>query len=159
MKYLRLLVLLPLAFILFGCPYSSSVPITEANEAYPVEILGKWQDADADSTSFYEVKKLSETIMQVIENTWNETDESWDKSDYLAHTSDVDGDLFLNVNQDGTYYFYKIVSVSDTEAELWPLTEYIKEEFTESEALKAFVAEHKDLGFFYGEPVSYIKLK
>ncbi|MCS7076804.1 MAG: hypothetical protein NZ455_08850 [Bacteroidia bacterium] len=148
-----------MSFILWGCPYSSDVPIDEAKEKVNPDLMGKWtKDVNSENPKFYNVTKASDTKYNFEENTWNSTDKKYDKKNYTGHTTTIGGDIFLNMESGGKYYLYKIVlRKNEGVFELIEVTDNIKEKFTKSADLKAFVTKYKDLSFFYNKEVEKYK--
>lgn len=153
------LLIITSALFFYGCPYSSSVPISEPDTDVPADLVGKWKDASAETKDYYEVMKKSSNTMIVEEYTYDEEKDSFTNTMYNGHVSKVGGDMFLNVQSEGSYYLYKMDLSSSQELILYPLSDYIKETFSSSDELKDFVAKYKDLSFFYGAETTYSKFE
>lgn len=142
------------AFLFIGCPYSSSVPLAKPDQPVPEKMPGKWQNPQAGEKNYYEIKELNSQEMTIIEFTWNEEKRQHTEKYFTAHVTTIDDTDFLNVQNEGTYYFYKLELGRGT-ITLYPVTEYIDESFTTSEELQEFFKKYKHLSFFYGKEITY----
>ena len=144
---------------LTSCPYSTSVPLTEANTKANSDYYGKWCEEDdlayGTNPTYYEVKesdhKDGDNEYLFEEYSWSYSDEKYDKTKYYAHISTIKGVDFLNVHSaddEETFYFYRIEKDGDN-FKVVEVTENITESFTSSSALKKFFEEHMHLSFFY----------
>jgi hypothetical protein len=145
--------------LLWGCPYSSDVPIDEAKEKVNPELMGKWtKDGSTENPKFYNVTKASDTKYNFEENTYSSSDNKYNQKNYTGHTTTIGSDVFLNMENDGKYYIYKIVmKKGEGMFELIEVTDNIKEKFSKSADLKAFVTKYKDLSFFYNKDAEKYK--
>lgn len=157
-------VLFFLAFILFiltGCPYSSTVPIDEPRVKVSKKMLGKWikeSEKESENPSFYEFKKLDNLHYTVDENEYNTTDSAYEVTSYMAHFSEIDNIIFINMKRDDSYFLYKLEFNGKDEFLLFEVTDNIDETFTTSAELKAFMKKYMYLSFFYNkDEVKYIK--
>lgn len=147
-----------LAVFLGGCPYGSKVPIDEPSVKINNALVGKWEPK-AMSDNIYTVSKSSDFSYKIVRTSKKSTD----VVNYSAYVSDVDGDTFLNIedesDSDKKYYLYKLVlNSSSTKATLMPVTENIDEVFTTSADLKSFIRKYRNLSFFFEkEEDVYIK--
>lgn len=161
-KYIsRLLALLAVTLIVTACPYSSTVPLNEAQEAIYTELLGKWvkeSELDSENPKYYMFAKLDKHHYNVDEYEWNSTDEKYDKTTYITHITKIGDVVFLNLEKDETYYFYKIEIIGGEKFILYEVTDNIDEKFTQSDDMYKFFEQYKHLSFFYNkDEVTYIK--
>ena len=152
-KKIEILTLLITATLfLVGCPYSSMVPLAKATEPIPKALLGTWEkvedsyypdrlDVEVETGNWCTIQKYSydaDMAKYTIE------------SSYTTHFTTIDGVLFANMKNDGTYYLYRINIASDGSSfKLLEVTDNIQETFDTSDELYAFVKKYKDLSFFY----------
>ncbi len=141
-------------FILSSCTYTSEYPIEENGIPIKQELLGKWVDANVGGTTkpnYILFDKQSDTKYKMQRFTWNEADSSYaSPMEYNTHLTNLKGTLFLNAENGGSYTFYKL-EMSGKQIKIFGVTSNIDEEFTSSEALKAFFLENKDRSFFYNQ--------
>jgi len=159
MKNKLYLPLLLLAAILFtACPYQSQVPIDDPSVKVDKALLGKWIDAsekDKVYPAFYDIRKEGPLEYKIIENTFEAADSSYRQVTYISHISTIDSLSFLNMKDTSSmmgegYYLYKI-KYNKKEMSLQEVTDNIQEQFETSKDLKAFVAKHMHLSFFYNQ--------
>jgi hypothetical protein len=161
-KLLNYALLLIILLCCTACPYESVVPIDVANLAIDETILGNWKEQDSSNKDFFAIKKLDNQRYTIIENTLNESLEVFEKKEYQAYLSNIDAVLFLNLQakkDNKTFLLYKIeVSADKKQLILLPLSEYIKEKFTNSTELRSFISKNKNLSFFYGKEMVLVKM-
>ncbi|MDW7694116.1 hypothetical protein R9C00_05120 [Flammeovirgaceae bacterium SG7u.111] len=166
MKILTKSILLLIAlFMLTGCPYQSAVPVGDPEQKLMKSLLGKWQKGEEDN-NFYVVDKLGKYQYQIEESIFNNELQDFEKAYYQGHITEVKGEKFLSIiNQTldenaGQNYFsiYKLEINSDSEFVLFPVSNYIRENFDESTMLKEFIAQNMHLSFFFGEEETYRKI-
>lgn len=157
-KFWSSLTVLALAFVLMGCPYSSSVPLSAANTAVPANFLGTWEKEGSDGELTEVVKTGDYTVEARQTSTYDGT-----VTTYAGHFTKIGNDLFLNLKENSdysSYYFYKINSKGDFKFTLMEVTPYIKETFEDSESmLKFFEANKNNSYFFTTEETTYFKVK
>ena len=88
-------------------------------------------------------------------------DSTYSQEIYISHISDLEGNSFMNMQQDGSgdYFLHKIV-LAENVLTFVEVTENIDEKFNTSEELRAFIQKHMNLSFFYTkEEVQYTKRK
>ena len=130
------------------------------------KMYGKWQKDD-DSENYYLIEKLGKYQYQIVEHAFNPKDSTWEKGYYQAHITMVNEAPFLSIisqevgasGEENLFYLYKMVPKNDSEFVLFPLSNYIREEFEDSRDLEAFIAQHMDLSFFYGDEETYSKVE
>lgn len=169
MKKLFVFVFLAALPVLFlGCPYQSKVaidskPIIKIDE----RMIGKWGISDTALT-YYEFGKLNDYEYLIKEYSRDKDKEAKVTSKYSAFLSEINNVTFLNVKQlpekdnfslfGEEYYFYKIVLEQGVIIST-PVTNFIKEEFSNSENLRSFFADNMKNSYFFQEDSRYIKIK
>ncbi|GEM_PF-778538 len=147
--------LIILAGVIFtACPYSSTVPLAEPNVNLDKDLMGKWMVADSysDNPNYFVFSNIDGKKFKAEKYEFNTTDEFYEVSGtYICHFTDIGSTRFANMNQDGTYYFYKIVIVDKNQFKLFEVTDNIDETFTSSTELYGFFNKYKDLSFFYNK--------
>lgn len=149
---------------LFGCPYSSEVPVSETEAKVKNTLLGKFQTSENQATetpSYVEIKKASKTSYQISDYNYNSSDSSYSVSNYTGFESDVDGVSFFNLMEDGTppYLIYRVDKITDNSFKLTEVTDNVDEKFESSSDFHAFLKKHKDVSFLYSkDEVIYRKM-
>lgn len=151
-RYAVILVLL--VIILTGCPYSSSVPLAEPSEEVAPDFYGKWlKDSGDENPDYYDIEELDGTTFSLSKYTWDSEGEAYSLDTSYTSWFTTMGDVrFMNiedVDDRGTYYFYKIEMPSADSFVLFEVTDNIDEEFTDSQELYDFFDAYKSLSFFY----------
>lgn len=144
-----------LAGVIFtACPYSSTVPLSNASVKYGPELLGKWvvEDEYSETPNYFIFSDVDGMKFKAEKYEYNSTDEIYEVSGtYVCHFTDIGKTRFANMNQDGTFYFYKIEMVGTSQFKLFEVTDNIDETFSSSTELMAFFTKYKDLSFFYNK--------
>ncbi len=152
---LRWIWFLPFVLFLTGCPYSSDVPIDEPKEKVNKDYIGKWvkvSSSNKENPKYYQVTEKDDKLYIFEEFTYNSTDKKYNSDKYTGHTSTLGSVVFLNLEKNGKYYFYKIELSNDKKYfKLYEVTDNIDEKFNNSTDLKAFFDKYKDLSFFYNK--------
>ena len=149
---ISLIILLSVLFT--ACPYSSTVPLSDTGVSFSKDLLGKWQVQDeySDNPNYFVFSDIDGKKFKAEKYEFNTTDEIYEVSGtYICHLTDIGSTRFANMNQDGTYYFYKIEMVNDNQFKLFEVTDNIDETFTSSTELYNFFKTYKDLSFFYNK--------
>lgn len=144
----RILLLLPLVFMLSACPYSAEFAIDEKPaEKFDSRLLGTWEPKENEPTENYNVTKVDDYNISIEKVTLK----SGEKTQYKAFMSKVDGVLYLNIIEgSGTsYYFYKVEFPADYRMKMSAVTENIEEKFANSAELKNFIKKNQGLSFFF----------
>ncbi|UZR94293.1 hypothetical protein [Chondrinema litorale] len=167
----NLLIALVFLFICTACPYESPVPISSKGDKMMESLLGKWQ-REEDAQNYYIVEKLDDRNYKIIENAFNEDEGTYDITIYTGFITEIKGTPFLNIKQykvssssddeiiitgRDSYYLYKLNVLDEKTFQLYPLSNYIREEFTKSQSLKKFVEQNMELSFFYGEEETFLR--
>lgn len=150
--------------ILTGCPYSAVVPLDKANVQVDEALLGKWVKAsqfdENEAELDYDIFEKKDAYSYIITEYKFDQESKEHKLDktFHAHITLIEGIEFMNFKpqedemmDNDKYYFQKLVRVSEKQIELHEVTDNIKEEFTDSEALRKFFAKHAKLSFFYNK--------
>jgi hypothetical protein len=158
-RILHLLAIAGFMFILTGCPYESEVPIDEPSYPVPEKLVGKWKKSSSTDESYFQISKTDANNFTVQENSWNSDSGTYSQTNYTAFISSIGSNLFLNLKKEGTtaYYLYKMEWSGEKELKLTELSNYIREKFTSSAALKKFIKKNMKYSFFYADEESYIK--
>jgi hypothetical protein len=168
----NLLIAVFILFLCTGCPYESQVPISNKGEVFIETLIGKWQRQD-EGQNYYLVEKFDTKSYKIAEYAYNEDAETFDISFYKGHITEINDSYFFNVTQykpnaeasasneimiaaRPTYYLYKL-EVQDDNFIMYPLSNYIKEEFEKIGTLKKFIEKNMELSFFYGEEETFIR--
>lgn len=155
----RTIALLFCSALFFACPYESTVPIDEANVNTDPQLLGTWKKVNTEDESIV-VRALDKThyAIEKIGKSENGTEH------YLAFESIVSGFHFLNIQRKDSaegeqkYMLYKMLVRADS-VTLSEITDNIDEEFSNSAALKKFIAGNmKNSYFFNKEDLVYLKV-
>ena len=140
-----------LMFVLGGCPYKSDIPLDTKGKAINPALVGVWEPRSNSSGDKLKVTKDNEFTYKIEKTSKNSTTPTI----YKAHIVDVDGEPFLNLQDQGEmsdkgYYIYKLeLGANSGKATLHPVTDNITEKFKTGEEFKAFIRKYKGLSFFY----------
>jgi hypothetical protein len=158
MKKIGLFLLVAIMILLYGCPYSSEVPIDEPSVKYDQNIIGKWAKP-SNENDYYLIKSFDDYRF-IITSFEKNSDGGYDSKDYYCYFSKIKDVLFLNMKEadKNEYTFYKVVFDGNSNIKLYPVTEYITEKFTKSSDLKKFFSKNLKLSFFYETPDEYEKM-
>jgi hypothetical protein len=145
-----------LALVILGCPYSSTVYLTEP-EIEPVPgWYGTWiLDSTDEFPAYYEISEIDGTMFTMEKYTYDtEIEEYALESSYEAWFTDIGSIRFINiedVTSPGTYYFYKLEMEGTDKFTLFEVTDNIDEVFTDSQTMYSFFEKYKELSFFYNQ--------
>lgn len=160
-KILNYSILFAILFICTACPYESATPIDTPKFPIDENLIGQWKEKGDVGKNFYDMQKLDNQRYSLIENTLNENAEAFTQKEFIAHISQVDGQTFLNIQSKKklqTFMLYKIdFSADKKQITLSPLSEHIREKFSNSKDLRQFISTHKNLSFFYGQEMVLVK--
>lgn len=145
--------------LFFACPYESTVPIDEANVNTDPQLLGTWKNVNTDDESI---------VVTALDKTHYAIDKigksNKEMEHYLAFESIVNGFHFLNIQRKDSaegeqkYMLYKILVRADS-VTLSEITDNVDEQFSNSAALKKFIAGNmKNSYFFNKEDLVYLKV-
>lgn len=177
MKKTSILAILAIAILVTACPYSSEVPLSTPGEKIPQQLIGKWlspSDAEKEeenkkmmpeyrkklTPTFYVISGIDKNSMKIEKHEFQSSDSSYSVKLNTAHVTTIGGVKFLNVkpNDENKYYFYKMVFPAGNKLELYPVSDYIKETFTDSKSIYSFFGKYKELSFFYSSKEEYQKV-
>lgn len=140
--------------IFTACPYSSTVPLSNATVSYDTEMLGKWilNDEYSDQPKYFIFSEIDKTKFKAEKYEYDSTDELYSVSaTYVCFFTDIDGTRFANMSEEGTYYFFKIVMDGKDQFALFEVTDNIDEKFESSTEMYAFFKKYKNLSFFFNK--------
>ncbi len=154
---IRFLVLICCSVFLFGCPYSSEVPISRPTAPQDASLLGKWVSKSGDEDIYTVTREGNEYKIE-------KKSKSGETETYKGFISEIKGTKFFNVydTKDAaiSYSLYKMDISQANIIVLNGLSENIQEKFTTSAELKAFVEKYMGLSFFFDkEDETYIRKK
>lgn len=157
-KFWASLSVIAIALVLMGCPYSSSVALSEATTPVPANFIGTWEKEGSDGELTEVVKTGEYTVEARQTSTYDGT-----VTTYAGHFTKIGNNLFLNLKENSeysSYYFYKINSKGDFKFTLMEVTPYIKETFEDSPSMYKFFEANMNNSYFYtSEETSYFKVK
>ncbi len=159
-RSLRMVIPLFAALLLLsGCPYSSSVPLSESTMKIPDSFIGEWELSGASDGDKVIVRRTSVSTVDIIKVSGVDNSETT----YAGHLTDINGELFLNLKESGdfgSFYFYKLKRDGDFKITLLPVTSYIRETFESSEEMKKFFEKNSGNSYFYTtDEETYYKTK
>ena len=141
--------------LLAGCPYSSSVPVDEGTIKIDDKLAGQWisaADKETVNATYFVITKDDNFHATAIKKEFSSSDSTYNETIYHLTFSDVGGETFMNAmeNEGTTYGLYKFKFDEKTgEVNTPEVTDYIKETFSSSADLKAFIAKNKSNSYFY----------
>lgn len=162
-RMLTVAVFAVIAVVFWGCPYQSTVPVDEAGIKVPKSLFGKWikkSNLEDENPTYYIIEKGEKNRFSITQNEYSTTDSEYSQTKYTGHISNVNDIDFMNILEEGSseYYIYKALWMSDTQLKMFEVTNNITEKFNSSGELKAFIAKHMHLSFFFNkDPEIYIK--
>ncbi len=170
-KLLKCFSMMTIYLLITACPYESSVPLTSPSEKLIPELLGKWVVHDGKGNHVV-INKLNTYQYQINDYKFDNDKREYISENYRAHSSTIDNETFLNISpvpilvggdaieiNPETYFLYKMKFQGSDSLLLVEVSQYIREKFINSVELEAFVKKYKDLSFFFGEEILYIKGK
>ena len=141
--------------LLAGCPYSSSVPFDEGTVKVPTNLAGKWiksSDKETANPTYFEITLDDKTNATALKYEYSSSDSTYESTKYHFTFSDVDGEVFMNVMEDGgsSYSLFKFkFNENAGEITTYEVTDYIKESFSSSGDLKKFISKNKSMSYFF----------
>jgi hypothetical protein len=154
-KSLASIAILALLVLLTGCPYSSSLPIDEGSVKVSSALAGEWMsaaDKESENPTYYVISKDDTHHATAKKMEFSSSDSSYSETTYHLTFSDVSGETFMNAIEEGneSYNLYKFAFNEKTgEIKTSEVTDYIKETFSSSPELKAFIAKNKSNSYFF----------
>ncbi len=147
--------LLTILVLFAGCPYSSSVPIDEGTVKVSSGLAGKWisaADKESENITYYIITQDDKFMATAKKMEFSSSDSTYSETVYHLTFSDVNGETFMNAIEEGgaTYNLFKFnFDEKSGEVHTSEITDYIKETFSTSKELKAFIAKNKSNSYFY----------
>jgi hypothetical protein len=132
---------------LLGCPYESTVPISQPSVPVDSRYLGNWTSED-EVYNTYVVTKASATEYNILQESIGH------RASFKGFLSEVKGNTFMNLYSDSTksYYIYKVKTDSAGARLLFtPVADNLPEHFSSQEALKGYVEKNMNFKTFYDE--------
>ena len=154
-KVVSTLGLLAIVVLLAGCPYSSTVPIDNGTVKIDDKLVGHWisaADKETVDPTYFVITKDDQFHATAKKMEFSSSDSAYNETIYHLTFSDVNGETFMNAmeNEGTTYSLYKFKYDDKTgEVTTSEVTDYIKETFSSSADLKAFIAKNKSNSYFY----------
>jgi hypothetical protein len=138
--------------LLSGCPYRSDVPLDSPAPADP-RLVGQWREETSPTTAIYTVEADGATGYRI-------TVKSEENTVYKAFLTPLGDKTYVNLQEGsdtGSYSLFRLEIADDGASfTLYPVTENITEQFTDSAALREFVTKYQDLSFFFEKPTQYV---
>jgi len=150
--------------MLMGCPYSSTVPLSQADTKAPDYLIGTWElSGSEEGGDKVEVKRGSGNVLEITKTSSGEYGTS---DNYTGHITTVNNTLFINLAEvseyggDPSYYFYKVEKQGDNKIVLYAVTANIRETFDNQNSLRDFFSKNMQNSYFFdaGEE-TYYKIK
>jgi len=139
--------------LLSGCPYRSEVALDSPSPADP-RLVGQWREETSPTTALYTVEAQGDTGYKI-------TVKSEENTSYTAFLTPLGDKTYVNLQEGsnpGSYSLFRLEIADDGASfTLHPVTENITEQFTDSAALRDFVAKYQDLSFFFEKPTTYVR--
>lgn len=141
---------------LFGCPYTSQIPISEPETKMDKRLIGKYQtveDQAIESKAFMEIEAGNVTSYRVSDHKFNSADSTFSVTNYVAYESRIDDVSFFNILEEGKapYMIYRVDKISENSFRLMEVTDNIDEKFETSADFAAFLSRYKDVSFLYSK--------
>ncbi len=139
--------------LLWGCPYKSPVALGPAVEKVQSEYIGSWvSETDVVSTnpSYYVIAKYDSVRYSIEHSQYNDEEKGYSTKSYVAHTTSIDGFVFMHLVESGTEEFllHRLV-LTPSGMTLFEVTDNIDEQFDSSEKMREFFKQNMRLSFFY----------
>ncbi|MCF8464241.1 MAG: hypothetical protein K9G41_05345 [Flavobacteriales bacterium] len=138
---------------LWGCPYKSPVALGPAVEKVQSEYIGSWvpaTEATIVNPSFYVISEFDSVHYDIEHHQFNEDEKGYHTKNYVAHTTSIDGFVFMHLVESGTkdFLLHRLV-LTPSGMTLFEVTDNIDEQFDSSEKLRQFFIQNMRLSFFY----------
>lgn len=148
------------AIIFMGCPYSSTVPLSDNGSKIGDNLIGTWELSGSPGSTAEVIRTSASTVDILKKSTDDET-----ATTYHGHISEIGGTQFLNVKEDGdsdynSFYFYKLTKEGEFKLTIYPVTTNIRETFESSSEMNKYFSANMQNSYFYdtGEE-TYYKIK
>jgi hypothetical protein len=156
-----------ISFLCVACPYESAIPIDSPKIPIDKNLIGVWKEAGhTDEPNNYDIRKFDDFTYLITENTYRKQDRALEQKKFKGHISVVENSIFLNIKMvkdsfnltvSDNYFLYKI-DIQKDKIKMLPLSQYIREQFTNPADLQAFIKKYQALSFFYAEESEYAKV-
>ena len=143
-----------ISFILWGCPYKSSIPLSEAKEVVNKQVLGTWypkHEVNKQNPEYYSIEAKDSLHYDIQHFQYNDKDSTYSIKEYSAWTTRIDNILFMNVknSEKNEFYLHRLDVMGDELMVLYQVTSNIDEKFDDAEKMREFFQKHMKLSFFY----------
>ena len=155
-----------LSVVLSGCPFTSSVPITDKGIDLPKKYIGKWvygDDLSKKNSNYFELKSKGKNNFLLTEFRFIDAEERYQKEEFSGFFSKVENSFFMNIKYEGgndDYIFdgYAILKIQDfgPGIRVQSVTENVNEFFTNSKELFNYIKKHIENELFYEEETFYL---
>ncbi len=156
-----------ISFLCVACPYESVIPIDTPKVPIDKNLIGVWKEAGhTGEPNNYDIRKFDDFTYLITENTYRKQEHTLEQKKFKGHISMIENTPFLNIKMvkdsanltvSDNYFLYKL-DVQKDKLKLLPLSQYIREQFTNPIDLQAFIQKHQHLSFFYAEESEYVKV-
>jgi hypothetical protein len=148
--------------LLWGCPYTSIVPLGKPIELIRPELIGSWMpenELNQENPTYYTIEKFDTVRYAIAHYQYNADAKDYSIKNYVAHTTSLEGLLFLNMNESGTQqYSLHRIDLVPSGFNLFEVTDNIDEKFETSADMQEFFIKNMRLSFFYNkDEVSLIR--
>lgn len=150
-------IILFMAVLLWGCPYSSQVPLNDAVEKLDTNLLGKWV-VEAMMTNehpeYYIISKRDSSHYDVYHHQYSDEQKEYSTKNYVGHTTRIDAILFMNLqetNGTGDYLMHRLDVVPGRSMTMYEVTDNIDEKFDDPKEMREFFRKYMKLSFFYNK--------
>lgn len=167
MRKSTLLYLFCVLFLCTACPYESPLPIDKPLVPINKALIGVWKsEAEREEPDNYDIRKFDDFTYLITENTYRKEDKKLEQRQFKAHLSNLEGQVYFNIKMikdevnitvSDNFFLYKI-EIQEKKMVLYPLSQYIREQFGTSVELQAFIKKYQHLSFFYATESEYIKV-
>lgn len=163
-KSIKYILFAAMLVFMTACPFEAPFPIDEPSIKYSSSMIGKWVDEtelESENPAYFLISDEDGYTFNIEEYTYDEEEDSWSTIEYSAHLSEVGDYKFINVYDHSmeAWYFYRLDWDDPDQFTLYPVTDYISDEFDTSEEMKIYFEKYCDLSFFYQGGESYVRME
>ncbi len=155
---LSIVTLIASAILFMGCPYNSTVALSEPKTKVADNFIGTWERSGGDGDKI-EINRISDSKVDITKIAASDGTRTL----YHGFLTDINGTLFLNVSEDYetvSYYFYKVNKEGEFKFTILPVTANVREKFENSQDLYKFFAGNMQNSYFYDtDEETYFKIK
>ena len=97
-KFINSFLIIWIYILITACPYESAVSLKSPSEKLIPDLIGKWilQNGKGD---YAIIKELNNYQYKINNNKYDDHEAmKYISEDYMAHTSTIDNDIFLNIS-------------------------------------------------------------